>query len=47
MEKEMQTTSAILPGEPQEQYEKAKNMSLKDEILRSVSAQYATSRVEK
>ena len=32
----------ILPQEPHEQYEKAKDVTLKDELLKSVGAQYAT-----
>ena len=36
-----QTTSVFLPWEPHEQYEKAKR-TLKDELPRSVGAQYAT-----
>ena len=39
---EWQTTSVFLLWEPQEQYEKAKYMTLKDKIPRSVDAQYAT-----
>ena len=39
--REWQTTSIFLLWEPHEQYEKAKSMTLKDEILRSVGAQYA------
>ena len=31
-----------MPGEPHEQYEKAKDKTLKDELPSSVSAQYAT-----
>ena len=39
----MQTTSAFLPLESHEQYEKAKkNLTLKDELPRSVDAQHAT-----
>ena len=40
--REWQTTSVLLPHEPQEQYEKAKRYTLKDELPRSVGAQYAT-----
>ena len=40
--REWQTTSVFLPWEPHEQYEKAKDMTLKDELPRSVGAQYAT-----
>ena len=42
--REWQTTSVFLPWEPHEQYEKAKkkkNRTLKDELPRSVGAQYA------
>ena len=39
--REWQTTSVFLPGEPHEQYEKTKR-TLKDELPRSVGAQYAT-----
>ena len=38
----MQTTPAFLPWEPHEQYEMAKDRTLKDELPRSVGAQYAT-----
>ena len=41
LEREWQTTSALLPWEPHEQYEKAKNRTLKDEFPGSVGAQYA------
>ena len=40
--REWQTTSVFLPWEPHEQYEKAKDMTLKDELPRLVGAQYAT-----
>ena len=40
--REWQTTSVFLPGEPHEQYEKAKIMTLNDELPRLVVAQYAT-----
>ena len=40
--KERQTTSVFLPWEPYEQYEKAKDRTLKDELPRLVGAQYAT-----
>ena len=40
--KEWQTTSVFLSWEPHEQYEKAKNVTLKDELPRSVGDQYAT-----
>ena len=40
--REWQTTSVFLPWEPHEQYEKAKNRTLKDELPRLVGAQYAT-----
>ena len=41
--KEWQTTSAFLPWEPHEQYEKAvSDRTLRDELPRSVGAQYAT-----
>ena len=39
--REWQTTSAFLPRETHEQYEKAKNRTLKDELSRSVGVQYA------
>ena len=39
--REWQTTSVFFPWEPHEQYEKAKR-TLKDELPRSVVAQYAT-----
>ena len=39
--REWQTTSVFLPWEPHEQYAKAKR-TLKDELPRSVGAQYAT-----
>ena len=40
--REWQTTSVFLPWEPHEQYERQKDRSLKDELTRSVGAQYAT-----
>ena len=40
--REWQTTSVFLPWEPHEQYEKAKDMTLKDELPRLVGAKYAT-----
>ena len=40
--REWQTTSAFLPWEPHEQYEKAKRYDSKDELPRSVGAQHAT-----
>ena len=40
--REWQTTSVFLPGEPHEQYDKAKIMTLNDELPRLVVAQYAT-----
>ena len=40
--REWQTTSVFLPLEPHEQYEKAKDKTLKDELPRLVGAQYAT-----
>ena len=39
--REWQTTSVFLPWEPHEQYEKTKR-TLKDELLKSIGAQYAT-----
>ena len=39
---EWKTTSVFLPWEPHEQYEKAKNRTLKEELPRSVGAQYTT-----
>ena len=40
--REWQTTSAFLPGEPHEQYEKAKDMTLKDECRPQIGrCQYA------
>ena len=39
--REWQNTS-VLPWEPHEQYEKAKNRTLKEELPRLVGAQYAT-----
>ena len=41
--KEWQTTSLLLSWELHEQYEKEKDGTLKDELPRSVGAQYATS----
>ena len=40
--REWQTTSVFLPWEPHVQYEKEKDRTLKDELPRSVGAQYAT-----
>ena len=40
--KQWQTTSIFLPWEPHEQHEKAKCRILKEELSRSVGAQYAT-----
>ena len=40
--RQWQTTSVFLPSEPHEQYQKAKNRTLKDELPRLVGAQYAT-----
>ena len=40
--REWQTTSVFLSWEPHEQYEKEKDWTLKDEVPRSVGAQYAT-----
>ena len=40
--REWQTTLVFLPWEPHEQYEKANNRTVKDELPRSVAAQYAT-----
>ena len=40
--REWQTTSVFLPWEPHEQYEKANDRILKEELPRSVGAQYAT-----
>ena len=40
--REWQTTSVFLPLEPHEQYEKAKDMRVKDELPNSVDAQNAT-----
>ena len=39
---EWQTTSAFLPWELHEQYEKSKRLTLTDELSRSVGVQYAT-----
>ena len=41
-EREWQATSVFLPWEPHEQDEKAKDRTLKDELPRSVDAQYST-----
>ena len=40
--REWQTTSVFLSWESHKQYEKAKNRTLKEELLRLVDAQYAT-----
>ena len=40
-ERKWQTTSVFLPGEPHEQSEKQKDRTLKEELPRSVGAQYA------
>ena len=40
--REWQTTSAFLPWEPHEQYEKAKDVTLIDALPRLVGIQYAT-----
>ena len=40
--REWQTTSDFLPWEPHEEYEKANDRTLKEELPRSVGAQYAT-----
>ena len=40
--REWQTTSVILPWEPHEQYEKAKDRTLEDKLPRSPGSQYAT-----
>ena len=40
--REWQATSVFLSWEPHEQYERQKDRTLKDELLRSVGAQYAT-----
>ena len=40
--REWQTTSLFLPWEPHEQYEKQNDRLLKEELPRSVGAQYAT-----
>ena len=40
--REWQTTSVFLPGEPHEHYERENDRTLKDELPRSVGAQYAT-----
>ena len=39
---EWQTTSVFLPWEPHEQYRKARDVTLKDKLPRSVGAQYTT-----
>ena len=39
--REWQTTSVFLPWEPHEQYKRQKDRTLKDELPRSVGAQYA------
>ena len=40
--REWQISSVVLPWEPHEQYERQKDMTLKDEFPRSVGVQYAT-----
>ena len=40
--REWQATSVFLPREPHEQYERQKYRTLRDELPRSVGAQYAT-----
>ena len=40
--KGMETASAFLSWEPHELYKKAKNITLKDDLPRSVGTQYAT-----
>ena len=40
--REWQTPSVFLPGEPHKQYERQKDITMKDELPRSVGAQYAT-----
>ena len=40
--REWQTTSVFLPWEPHEQYERQNDRTLKEELLGSVGAQYAT-----
>ena len=40
--REWQTTSVFLPWEPHEQHERQKDRTLKDELHRSIGAQYAT-----
>ena len=40
--KEWQTSSVFLPRERHDQYERQKDRTLKDELPRSVGAQYAT-----
>ena len=40
--REWQTTSVFLPWEPHEHYEKVKDVTLKDELPRSIGPQYAT-----
>ena len=42
LEDEMEPTPVFLPQESHEQYEKAKDMTLKDELPRSTGAPYAT-----
>ena len=42
LEKGMQTTSVFLPWEPQEQSERQKDVTLKDELPMLAGAQYAT-----
>ena len=42
LQREWQTTSVFFPLEPREQYERQKDRTLKDELPRSVGAQYAT-----
>ena len=39
---EWQTNSVFLPWEPHEQYRKARDVTLKDKLPRSVGAQYTT-----
>ena len=45
--REWQTTSAFLPREPHEQYEKTKDMTLKDELPRLVGVQYNTGKEQR
>ena len=40
--REGQTTLVFLPGKPYVHYERQKDRTLKDELLRSVGVQYAT-----